>query len=271
MKKWVLLGIALLLAAFPHVTFADSTRTPLPGWTGTYKVVSPDGRYVLIMRGEMTAQDGEEVSPEVAELNKLLVKYPSSGLYKNDGSTDPLWVMPYVSWRTSVLLSSDGHHLVVWGEWPSATATYSDEALTFYEDGNVLTTYVVSDLVMDPEGLPHSASHYRWVLKEAFDDARGLLTVETYNHEEYTFDMSTGKVISAVVPTVTAKNQVSRLRPQSAGAMSTVVPNETVPDTSNDTITAGLLLSVSSLTVVFIGVSILSANARRKRADGLAQ
>ena len=271
MKKWVLLVMVALLAAFPSWASADSTPTLPPGWTGTYKKLSPDGQYVLVMRGAIPVQPGEEVSPEVAELNKLLTKYPSSGLYKNDGSTDPLWLMPYISWRTKVLVSSDGHHVVVWGEWPSDTATYSDVALTFYEDGNVLATYVVSDLVMDPEELPHSTSHYRWVLKDAFDDARGLLSVETYNHEEYTFDTSSGKVLSAVVPTVAAKNQVSRLRPQSAAAMSTVVPTETSPGTDYDTITAGLLLSVSSLTVVFMGVSILSTNARRKRADGLAE
>ena len=271
MKNWVFLIIALLLAAFPCVAFADSTRTPLPGWTGTYKAVSPDGRYVLVMRGGMIVQPGEEVSPEAAELNKLLAKYPSSGLYMNDGSNIPLWLMPYVSWRTSVLVSSDGHHVVVWGEWPADTATYSDVALTFYKDGNLLTRYAVSDLVMAPEELPHSVSHYQWVLKHTLDEARGLLTVETHNHEEYIFDVSTGKVISAVVPTVTAKNQVSRLRAQGAASMSTAMPNETASGASYDTVTAGLILSVSSLAVVFMGVSILSANARRKRVAGVGQ
>lgn len=257
----------VLGAACPTSAFADSTVTPPPGWTGTYKIVSPDGRFVLVMLNGVYEEPGNNVSPSIAEANKLLLKYTASGLYKNDGSNSPLWVMPYISWRAKLELLSDGHHMVVWGEWSSDTRTYNDTALTFYEDGRRLTGYAVRNLVMDPEELPHSVSHYQWVLDSALDDVQGMLTVETYNNEKYVFDVSTGKIVSAIIPTVTVKNRVNGKRSATASAMFTSVPEKSVPVTHyQDNLMGGsFLISVSSLAVLFTGVSIQSAKAQRKR------
>lgn len=267
MKKWVLPIIMVLVAACPSSAFADSTPTLPAGWTGTYKIVSPDGQFVLVMLDGVYEEPGKNVWPSIAEANKLLLQYTVSGLYKNDGSNSPLWVMPYISWRTKVELLSDGHHMVVWGGSSSDTRTYNDTAFTFYEDGRRLTSYAVRNLVMDPEELPHSASHYLWVLDSALDDVRGMLTVETHNNEKYIFDVSTGKKVSAIIPTVTVKNRVNGKSAAVASAMPTSVPEKSAPAThyQDNILASSFLISASSLAVLFTGVSIQSAKARRKR------
>lgn len=273
MRKWAFLIMAAALAGFPCLAFADSTPFPPIGWTGTYKVESPDNQYVLVMLGSMPVGADEVVSPETAELNKLVLKYPASGLYRNDGSEKPLWTMPYLSWPQTLTLSSDGRHLVVWGGWPSNITTYRDDALTFYEDGLPIKRYMVNNLVMDPEALPHSVSHYQWMLDSSFDDAQGLLAVETHNHEKYVFDIKTGKVASAIIPTVTPKNHVDGRVANNIAAVSTSIPENIAPAPAaygDQTMAAGLLLSAGSLTIVFTGVSLLSIKARRthcKRSD----
>jgi|GEM_PF-3295878 len=265
MKKWIFALSIIALALLPGVALADSTVTPPPGWSGSYAVASPDGQYLLVILDGIYEPPGKDVSPETDGLNKLLLKYPTSGLYKNDGSTTPLWTAEYISWRTGITLSSDGHHMIVWGGWPSDSNSYSDTALTFYEDGRLLRRYRVKDLVVYPEDLPHSASHYQWVLEYSLDDVHGLLTVEAYTHEKYVFSLSTGQPISNSIPSVRERPPGRKVVP-----VSTIVIREdatTVTNTRREdyTMAMGLLLSGGGLGTLFAGVSILSRKARRKR------
>jgi hypothetical protein len=212
---------------------------------------------------------GKDVKPETDEANKLLLKYPVSGLYRNDGSPQLLWPLQYMSWRQGITLSSDGHHLVVWGEWASDNKTYSDRALSFYADGQLLTTYTVRDLVAYPEDLPHSVSHYQWLLESALDDTRGLLNIETCNHEKYAFSLNTGQPVSSDIPRIRYRNSERN----DMAANSTVVPSlagagyeERASENRDFTIAMGMAFSVGSLTGVFAGVQILSGKARRRRS-----
>jgi hypothetical protein len=264
-KKWIFsILVIIALALLPGVALADSTVTPPPGWSGSYAVASTDGQYLLVILDGIYEPPGKDVSPETDALNKLLLKYPTSGLYRNDGSTTPLWTAEYISWKTGVTLSSDGHHMVVWRGWPS-DSTYNDTALTFYEDGRLLRSYRVKDLVVYPEDLPHSASHYQWVLDSSLDDARGLLTVEALTHEKYVFALSTGQPISNSIPSVRERPPGRKVVP-----VSTIVIREADTPATNTrredhTMAMGLLLSGGGLGTLFAGVSILSRKARRKR------
>lgn len=115
---FLMLIAAAMLMALPSAVFADSTVTPPPGWSGSYSVVSPDEQYILVMLMEAYKPPGKDVSPETDGANKLLLKYPASGLYRNDGSRRLLWPMQYISSEQGITLSSDGHHVIVWGSWP---------------------------------------------------------------------------------------------------------------------------------------------------------
>jgi hypothetical protein len=266
-KLCSLLVLLVTIVAYPRVALADSTRTPTPGWTGSYDLHSPDDRYVLVMLGDMPISPGVEISAETARRNRLSLYYPVSGLYTNDCSINPLWTMPYISWRRHITLSSDGHHFFVWGEWPTDTRTYGDVALGFYEAGKVLSGYTVSDLVAQPTRLQHTVSHYFWLRDEHFDDARGLLTLETLNGEVHSFDVSTGKIISSVWAT---SEPVSLSR---SSITQDPTPVATVGNAASsghvgygdDVSSAALLVSLFSLGLLFTAVSVLHQIKNRIR------
>ena len=79
--------------------------------------------------------------------------YPVSGLYRNDGSLEPLWSVPWYSF--SVAVADDGEHLVRYGPWPSSTA---ELAVAFYRRGELIRAYRIDELVRSPEVLPRSVS-----------------------------------------------------------------------------------------------------------------
>ena len=189
-----------------------------------------------------------------------------------------LWEMQYIDWQTGITLSSDGHHAVVWGGWSTYSEyypnTYTDTALSFYEDGRFVGTYTVNELVVQPDALPHSVSHYQWLLDSSLDDVHGLLNVETYNHEKYMFALNTGRIASAIIPTATPGSKANRQRDVIVASISTALPKPEVPAIPAITppvdspLSMGVLVSIGSLSAVFAGVNFLSARARRRRGRG---
>jgi hypothetical protein len=125
-------------------------------------------------------------------------KYKVSGLYKNDGSTTPLWT---VNWKFpyTVDVSSDGKHVLQWGG-AGRHGEFDTLALAFLENGKEVARYNVDQLVRNPEMLPRSVSYYRWRKQSSLDDSKGQLNVETENGERYVFDISTGKAIAGDQP-----------------------------------------------------------------------
>jgi hypothetical protein len=216
---------------------------------------------VLVMLGDIPPRSTANMSPETLRRNQLSLYYPTSGLYRNDCSIVPLWTMPYISWRAAITLSSDGHHLIAWGEWPADPRSYRDLALAFYEDGQLLVAYKVKDLVRRPRTLPHTVSHYQWLLNKRLDDSKGILTVETLNKEHYVFDVTTGAIVSAIVPTVTP-DEGGRADPVPVSTSVAWAPERQhyVDDTS---VTNTLVLGGDILALLLAGVSAMS---RRKRA-----
>lgn len=142
MRRLLVIG-CLSLAA--RTARADQEGRILP-----YQIESADGRFVFVMAKHCwPRQQGAEEEP--------IGPYTKSGLYKNDGSTIPLWT---VDWCGRVLLPSDGIHVIRSGPWASWGG---DEAFSFYSRGRLLRTYRVGDLVDWPELLPHSVSHLKWL------------------------------------------------------------------------------------------------------------
>jgi hypothetical protein len=74
--------------------------------------------------------DGMEWPPEHQKGREIRAKYPTSGLYKNDGSTKASWTIDWYAY--SVLLPSDGIHLIRRGPWAKDGST---EALTLFASG----------------------------------------------------------------------------------------------------------------------------------------
>ncbi|MGB0384139.1 MAG: hypothetical protein ACPGWR_04865 [Ardenticatenaceae bacterium] len=180
-----ILSIICVLIA-PVTAFADS---PIP--QHYYSKTVAEGKFIFVMLSipddpSAYGQGGAVQNPKIRN------GYTQSGLYLNDGSTEPLWTVDWYAFEVN--LSSDGEHLVKWGPW-AFSHNYHELALAFYRNGQEITRYHVDDLVADPSSLPHSASHYEWVRYSSFDDEPGTLFVNTYTNENYLFDIKSGDIL----------------------------------------------------------------------------
>jgi len=150
-----------------------------------------DGKYIFIMLADKQYD------------NKLLVsskgkEYPFSGLYRNDGSIIPIWTVDWYAYR--VYISLDGSHLVRMGG-PPILQNYDKPdlkqlAIAFYLNGELTKEYLISDLIKYPERLHKSIFHFEWRLNVLFDDKLGQLTIDTYDGQQYVFDVKSGEVIT---------------------------------------------------------------------------
>jgi len=182
------------------------------------KVVTDDGKYVFVMH---PIKGGFSSYPDKG----MLAKYPKSGLYRNDGSAEPLWTIDWYS-RGGVHLFPDGKYLIRIGNWPLGSPcnekNYSYEetlirlhnkqpigpirndkalsqlAVAFYESGMLLKEYSIGDLTKEPSKLPTSISHFQWIKNKVYDDAKGQISIITYDGQMIVFD-NMGKIVSRSV------------------------------------------------------------------------
>ena len=182
-----------ILFIFALFMVPGSSRADLEGILYSYKEESPDKRFVFVQFRE---EHRERPSPEHLRLSK---EYPKSGLYRNDGSTIPLWTVDWSGRDAdgSVILSSDGIHMVREGPWARGP---EEEAVTFFSRGKELQSYCVSDLVTFPFLLPHTISHLFWRKRIDIDERKSTLVVTTLHAESYVFDLETGFVDGIIRP-----------------------------------------------------------------------
>lgn len=173
---------------------ANADQEALPT---TYTRGSADGRFIFVMLATNTPIDedwGVFMTPEMtADLRR---KYPASGMYLNDGSTNPLWTVDWYSFGVDV--SMDGDHIVRHGPWPGR-GEYEAEAVSFFRRDKLLRTYKISELVSFPALLPHSVSHFTWQKDAYFDRANpGAYVLTTLHGETYWIDLSTGEIFDSL-------------------------------------------------------------------------
>lgn len=181
-----LLGANLISSS---ALFADSPVFPY-----TYTQIVPGEEFLLVMLApdEDTYWLDEEAK---ARRLKILQTYPQSGLYRNDGSTEPIWSVDWYS--MSVDVSSDGVHLIRRGPWATSIA---DDAVSFYASGELLQRYRIRNLVDNPFLLEFTVSHFFWSSNREFDEARLEYMIETIDGNRFVFDVRTGEIVSASRP-----------------------------------------------------------------------
>ncbi len=185
-KFCLLCGILL----FPVSAFADQELPPV-----SYTQTSPNEQFLFVMIfPEWVTRFGYISAEAKARERQIKNRYRQSGLYRNDNSTTPLWTVDW--YARSVLISSDGVHLITRGPWAS---TSGDEALTFFANGKMLRSYQINELVSfkDSLSLPRTASHFRWEKSRSLDDEKQTLTLVTLNEDTYVFDITTGEITSS--------------------------------------------------------------------------
>lgn len=196
------LSIAALSLVRPAGVLADSPAPPVD-----YTKTSPNGEYIFVMLAREDDTSAYNQTHQIVKKEEIRSKYPQSGLYRNDGSSAPLWTVDWYSF--GVFVFSDGVHLVKLGPW-ALSNNYSELALAFYRSGEETKRYSVSALVAHPSSLPQSVSHYMWARSSSFDDhPTNRLHVETYNGERYIFDVTSGQIISKTIVPVSTPTSVA--------------------------------------------------------------
>jgi hypothetical protein len=189
---WLTAGVLAFAVGMPSPALADK-----PAPERSYKVVAPGGKYVFVMIAPRPVEVdlnpwNEETRAKIREIRRV---YNRSGLYRTDGSTEPLWT---VSWYAhSVEVASDGVHLIRHGPWASSTR---EEAFSFFANGKLLWAWQINELVDVPALLPHSVSHFQWRNEDQFDDAKLEYTVSTLDGNRFVFDVRSGNVVSQSRP-----------------------------------------------------------------------
>lgn len=174
-----LLAVIFVLLALPVQALADSPAPPKD-----YKLETENNEYVFVMLAPP-----EWAKYQHSEIRKV---YPGSGLYRNDGSITPLWVVYWYSFE--VYPSSDGRHLVRMGPWASSTTQL---ALSFHRDGKEIKRYQIKDLIRNERKRDYTVSHFFWRSELRYDDQKGLLFLKTKDDQTYLFSVQTGEIQQA--------------------------------------------------------------------------
>lgn len=161
----------------------------------TYTQTTADGKHLLVMIGPDPFQgDGAHMPPEeAAEVRRIRETYSTSGLYRNDGSTEPIWTTDF-TWYTD--MSSDGRYAVstdhVYG--------FGFPHVTFFREGKVLRSYDMDDLV-DRGSIWWWNVHGDWPRpKPELNESAMTYRFTTRYGPSYVFDLRTGEIIESHRP-----------------------------------------------------------------------
>lgn len=188
-----LLALVWLTASSPAL--ADSPARPQ-----SYKKVAPGGKFVFVMIAPKTVEeDGQPWNEETASgIREIRRVYTQSGMYRNDGSAEPLWTVDW--YARGIDLTPDGVHLIRPGPWAwlrnDKSPDLGVEAVSFFASGRLLRTYKVGELVDDVIRVKRSVSHYQWE-QEGRVSGEFEYTITTLDGNRFVFDVRTGEIISA--------------------------------------------------------------------------
>ena len=181
--------VALILAI--QVSDASAYKPARPM---SHATTSPDGQHVFVMLShepinEELAHFNEQVQPKIRAIRE---KWSKSGMYRNDGSSDPLWTVDWYAYQVDV--PSGGEYVVrytsggwSWGNKP---------ALAFYRRGELVRSYEIGDLV----SIPFLIDHGDWLDGHVLDDEAGTVHIVTETGDRFDFDVMTGERVSSFRP-----------------------------------------------------------------------
>lgn len=197
-RRWLLLAVCAVAGVSLSATDASAY---IPPPAVSYKVVTGGGDYVFVVIGPLGwPYYDDRANPESIPIRAA---YPRSGMYRNDGSAEPLWVFgdadTYV-YRRDLTVYADGVHLAISSDMVREP---DHPGIRFYARGELVRSYTVRDLVARPDRLYRGeTSHrgYRWLNRVDADDTRAELTIQTADGGRFVFDVRTGAILSESRP-----------------------------------------------------------------------
>lgn len=165
------LRCAVVALAFlvPAVAWALSPPEP----PDDYALPVGDGKFLFVMLADQPAR-----TPG----NPLVrCRFSKRGMYRNDGSTTPLWTLPEFRSRWSQVLCDDGVHMASIDGGIANEKSPKRPAVTFYANGAVIRTRDLTELVPDPSKLPEGGYPIgtQWVKEYDISPVSGLVTILT--------------------------------------------------------------------------------------------
>jgi hypothetical protein len=147
--------------------------------------------------GELTSEDLRTWGEDVAREKAIEAKYSQSGLYRNDGSTQPLWLIPYLSACRDIFVSNDGRHVVAAKMMKSTCWDNESDFLVFYKSGKKIAGYddgeVLPCIWMRVILMHWLRVHLPYDESSSLDDEAGEFCIETNQGDVLAFDLATGK------------------------------------------------------------------------------
>jgi len=197
----------VLLSLLCICAFASDGNASYPAPRWSFKKLTPNGKYIFIMIGEAERSAiGGFLEP--SEAMEIRLKYPQCGLYPNDDSIVPLWTIEGMWYSHDLQLTSDGVHMIFVSQIAKAS---SEVGLVFYENGKIIRSYRIEELVDDWDKCEVVRNTNRntqptvcWIEKQQLDDEKLEYLLITKEGNQFLFDVTKGTVISK--SSVTRKN-----------------------------------------------------------------
>lgn len=184
-------------------TSAASLPEPL-----SYAKPTPGGRFVLIVFGSAEAE-GKLKGETKTYVDGVRAKYPQPGMYRAGDSAELVYALVGYAPDDNVYLTEDGRSVIrIEGDWWRTKAYPQGQrlsaeterkqldapAVSFFEDGRLLKTHMLRDIISEPEMLSHSPEHILWVGGAAFREDKMEFLLFTQDARRVTFDVRTGEI-----------------------------------------------------------------------------
>jgi len=146
----------------------------------SFTIESEDGRRVFIY-----------TSPFDQEYDTSLL---ATGVYYVTSSLVLIYLLEDIglAFESDFVFSADLRHLAF------IPTVSQDTAIEFYDSGNLLKSYRISDLISNMDAVSFSITMAFWEERAGrnFDSANNMLTLTTADNLTYVFDITTGEVIT---------------------------------------------------------------------------
>lgn len=173
----------------------------------SWSATSPNGRFILVMTlGEDFVEElkkqGYEDNDRGIDLRR---EYPECGVYANDGSTVPLWTLPYYEQVYGAYITNDGAHVLLAQEETKHTISnipvggylyfhHRDGTHQSFPEHAVGWGWGIKRLLIDQILGIKVDGWTAWISTE-FEPVGNIYTIDTDKGESYVFDIATGQII----------------------------------------------------------------------------